>query len=276
MVEVKVQQFDKCHAQLEVSRENQTWFLMPKTHILIRRGVQKPCNPALPSYFRIGNVWYKMMPRPIEAMPPIVINPVINSTWKYRNAANLAEGGIYTEKELGQMRDHINFPMEQPSILNVITRYLGGRQTNSENPMTDFLDDKDICERLAEGAGAKLWEKFMTFGTASAGIIMILLIIQFAKVLIDTAIRGYTLHSIYGWSVHLIGAVFASITALLIHMGNSDTQPPQNEVEMQTPYAPVPVLIETKSPESGRYPNIVQHELQPQNAHTQEFLSLGR
>ena len=66
-----------------------------------------------------------------------------------------------------------------------------------------------------------MWSKFMTFGTISAGVIAIIMILQFCKLLIDTVIRGYTLHSIYGWSIKLLGAIFSSITSLLIHMGTS-------------------------------------------------------
>lgn len=110
-VELKVLQGDKCYAQLQVTRNNQTWFLTPKTHILIRRGVQIICNPALPAYFRAGNTWYKMMPRPVESIPPMVINPIINATWTYQNPGNLATRGIYTDKDLEQLRDHMyQFP----------------------------------------------------------------------------------------------------------------------------------------------------------------------
>ena len=74
----------------------------------------------------------------------MTINLVINATWTYQNPGNLATGGIYTDKDLEQLRDHINFPMEKPSLLNIIARYLGGRQVTSGNPITDILDDQDV------------------------------------------------------------------------------------------------------------------------------------
>lgn len=115
------------------------------------------CNAALPSYFQIGSIWYKLMPRPVETIPPMIINPVINATWTYRNPGNLATGGIYTEQDLDQLRDHINFPMEKPSILNIIARYLGGRQVTSTNPILDILNDEEIYGKLAEGTVQKIW-----------------------------------------------------------------------------------------------------------------------
>ncbi|KYN28505.1 hypothetical protein ALC57_02076, partial [Trachymyrmex cornetzi] len=51
---------------------------------------------------------------------------------------------------------------------------------------------------------------------------------------IDTIIHGYALHSMYGWSMHLVGAVWSSVTHLLLHFGrspqeertNGDSKPP--------------------------------------------------
>ena len=83
-VEVKVNQQDHCFTQLQVSWNNETWFLTPKTHILIRRGSQGICNPALPIYYRIGSVWYKVLPRPVEAIAPIVINPLFGGSGPIR------------------------------------------------------------------------------------------------------------------------------------------------------------------------------------------------
>lgn len=55
----------------------------------------------------------------------------------------------------------------------------------------------------------------------SAGILAIIIIVRLAKLVIDTIIHGYALDSIYGWSLHLLGALWASVTSLLLHLGKS-------------------------------------------------------
>ncbi|KYN50012.1 hypothetical protein ALC62_00039, partial [Cyphomyrmex costatus] len=35
---------------------------------------------------------------------------------------------------------------------------------------------------------------------------------------IDTIIHGYAIHTIYGWSLHLLAAFWDSVTNLLIHL----------------------------------------------------------
>lgn len=59
---------------------------------------------------------------------------------------------------------------------------------------------------------------FVTFGSASAGVMAIFLIIKLIKLIVDIVIHGYALHSVYGWSLHLFGAIWSSITHLLLHL----------------------------------------------------------
>ena len=92
------------------------------------------------------------------------------------------------------------FPVEKPSLLN------------------DTLNE-DTMAQIVESTGKRLWEKFMTFGTASAGIIAILIILQVIKMAIDIIINGFMLHRVYGWSIHMVGAVWDSLTQCLIQLG---------------------------------------------------------
>lgn len=49
----------------------------------------------------------------------------------------------------------------------------------------------------------------------------IILPIRLAKLIVDTIIHGYALHSIYDWSIHLFGSIWSSVTHLLLHLGRS-------------------------------------------------------
>lgn len=82
---------------------------------------------------------------------------------------------------------------------------------------------------LAESAGKRIWKGFITFGSASAGVLAIFVIVRVTKLVIDTIIHGYALHSVYGWSIHLLGAIWSSITNLLLHTGGRRQQPLQGQ-----------------------------------------------
>lgn len=181
---------------------------------------------------------------------------MINISIDFNETTSIGNGGIYTMKELDELRQFINFPMERPAILNTIARKIEGKPTVQQGGKMIHLLDEDTIKEIAESAWSTLWAKFMTFGTVSAGIMAIFVILQFIKLVIDTIIRGYTLYSIYGWSVRVFGAIFSSITALLVHLGNKVTEStaPPPDVELnRLPYEMVPTEPE---PIRKHYPDL--------------------
>jgi len=80
------------------------------------------------------------------------------------------------------------------------------------------LLDKNSIQKITENICKKVWENFISFGNASAEIIKIYFCIRIAKLIIDIIIHGYAIHTIYGWSLHLIGAFWDSVTNLIIYL----------------------------------------------------------
>lgn len=108
---------------------------------------------------------------------------------------------------------------------------------------------------------------------------MIFIILKAVRACVNTLIRGYALHSIYGWSMKLLGAVWSSITHLLISQDKVSKQTtdqdtgPKNDVKdkdqsdqpkppPRRDHRPNAQLEETHS----RYPILMQtlHSLQSQ------------
>lgn len=233
-VEVKLQRDDEnCFVELSVERNNKTFFMTPRTHILKSKGTQIQCNEILPQYYFVGDVWYRMMPKPVTALTPEILKPLSEPTWKYTNPADLATSGIYTEKDLDQLRERIMFPVEQSSFLNDLTREMRGHPLADNQGMILKMLNEEAVEKILISSWDRLWSKFLTFGTVSAGIIAILMIIHTIKLLVDIAIRGYALHSIYGWSIHLLGAIWSSVAHLLLYLGQA-----QNVSTAPTPLTP--------------------------------------
>ena len=150
--------------------------------------------------------------------------------------AHLATSGIYTEDDLDRLRNHIMFPVEKPAILNVIARGAMGQAVPAGSISIASLLDEASLDKIAQSTSRRIWHGFMDFGSASAGILAIIIILRLAKLVVDTIIHGYALHSIYGWSLHLLGALWASVTSLLLHLGKAT--PTYSEKKI---YDPVPV-----------------------------------
>ena len=220
-VDVKIEDGDSCTAGPQVTRNSKTYFLKPRSHILKSQGTQIPCNKLLPSYYFIAGKWYKILPLPTEAERPTIIKPMTKPTWEYIIPVQLATNGIYTEQELEQLRERIMFPVEKTALLNDLAREMIGHPlSNNEGALIKFLNDEAV-EKIIESTWSKMWTRFITSGTFSGGIIAIIMLIKFVKTLIDIIIQGYALRSVYGWSIHLLGAIWSSVTNLLLHLAKN-------------------------------------------------------
>lgn len=231
-VEVKIAQTSECYEQLPVIRGNITHFLTPQTHILLRQGTQVTCNALAPSMYRLEGAWYRFLPKPVETTPPTIIKPLTKPTWKYVSPGALATTGIYTQNDLDELRDHIMFPAERPAVLNTVVRGVMGQSTFMQGGSIANLMDEASIKKIVASTWEKFWGKFLIFGNVSAGLIGIYLCARTMKLVLDTLVHGYALHTVYGWSIYLIGAIWDSLTQLLLHLGQKK---PKKSNNLHTP-----------------------------------------
>ena len=57
--------------ELQVTYNNNTYFLTPKTHILKKRGTIVNCNQVLSMQYLIDQTWYKLIHHPTEVKEPL-------------------------------------------------------------------------------------------------------------------------------------------------------------------------------------------------------------
>ncbi|KYN05855.1 hypothetical protein ALC62_03208 [Cyphomyrmex costatus] len=266
-VEVRIARTTECYEQLPVLRGNDTYFLTPQTHILIRHGTQVTCNSFAPSMYQLGDSWYKIMPKPVETIPPTVMKPSTKPSWKYISPGALATSGIYSQSDLEELKDHIMFPAERPAILNTVARGILGQTTVLNGGSLSNLIDEASIERIAASAWTKFWNKFLIFGNVSAGLIGIYLTARLIKLLLDTFVHGYALHTVYGWSVYLFGAVWDSLTQLLLHLGKNNpknVRPSAPDLELQEYNEAIPpetlALMENSTKLEPVYPQLPPQE----------------
>ena len=180
-VEVKVHHGSHCYAELEVTRNNSTFYLTPRTHILKKIGTRVLCNSLLPSYYYIGNSWYKILSSSTEALPPTVIHPLTQPTWTYINPSELAVSGIYNQKDLDQLRQRIMFPMEKPGLLYDLAREMGGYSLEKEDSSINKLMNENVIQYIMKTAWENFSTNFLLLGTVSTGCYAVIVIFQFSK-----------------------------------------------------------------------------------------------
>lgn len=253
---IKRRETKECYQQLPVFRGNSSMFMAPKTRILLKTGTQIDCNPYVPVMYLLRGTWYKITPRAASTIPPNEIQPTISHTWTYTNPAELATSGIYSAQELEKLRDHIMFPVEKPAVLNTLARGVTGQTSNKQGVSFINLLDEETLQKIATNTWARLWGWFTGFGTFSAGMFGVFVTIKLIKFVIDTALHGYALHQVYGWSVHLLGAIWDSVTNVLIHLktnrSNRDEYSKNGTLEKSVTYVhePQPEPIMNQIPDA--------------------------
>lgn len=235
-VDVIVRKTKECYMELPITVRNESFFLTPKSHVLTKYGNQRECSFELPTLYRIEDTWVQFTPDPqVRQVPPQQLQPLTSLTWKYLTPGSLASSGIYSEADINRLREHIMFPAEKPALLNSVARGITGHTFDSNSVSVYNLLDEDAINKIAESAASKVWKGFITFGSATAGVFGIFLIIRIIKIIIDTAIHGYALHTAYGCSMHLLGALWSSITHLLLHLARPPVKRKDDNVDSPTP-----------------------------------------
>lgn len=244
-IKLKLAPETRCYQELPVVNDNRTFFLSPRTKILRKRGVEVTCNAIMPPTFEIDGKWYKLTPKPIEVAPPEILQPDQKASWTYISPQRIGSAGIYSEEDLQRLRDFLTLPGEQAAIVNIFTRAATGREFLPQDVNFGQIIDENTLKKLVDNTWNRIWDVFSGFGATSAGLIGIYFVVRLIKLMIDTAIHLFALHSVYGWSLYLVGAVWDSITHLLLHLKKTaptvpDVEQGETNLEMQQPNYPAP------------------------------------
>lgn len=216
-VPVTLARLETCYSHLPVIVHNETMFMTPHTHILLRRSPKVDCNGYISPMYKINDKWIRLNPTPDKAVSPEELEPLTKPTWKYESLSDLATSGIYSDKDLIKLQDHLMFSEEQTAILDTIARGSIGETINTDGiSFAQLIDDSSI-EKIAQRATTKLWSWFTGFGTVSAGMIGVFITMKAIKFTVDTLIHGYALHRAFGWGVWLLGAFWDSVSNFLLH-----------------------------------------------------------
>lgn len=220
-VEIEFRPSEACYNELPVTFRNHSMFLTPNPRILINTGSRRPCNTILLVIYNLYNTWYSVNPTLVEVKAPRVIKPMTTLLWKYVNPEFIATSGIYGRKELDEYRYQSLFAAEKQNLLDNIAHRADGHQIN-KNDVTMFnLMDQNTLDKIAESTGKRLWDGLITFGTVGAAIYAISVVFTLTKYVLDTTIHGHALHSAYGCSTHILGAIWGALATLLLHRNAS-------------------------------------------------------
>ncbi|XP_057340584.1 uncharacterized protein LOC130677748 [Microplitis mediator] len=104
-VEVQTRKTDECYQELPVTRGDEKFFMLPRTHLLVETGNQIDCSSFAPAMYNINNAWYQILPQLAPAISPQEIAPRTQMSWSYTSPSHLASSGIYSNSDLEKLRE---------------------------------------------------------------------------------------------------------------------------------------------------------------------------
>ncbi|XP_031780993.1 uncharacterized protein LOC116416449 [Nasonia vitripennis] len=227
----KVRQVEECFQEIPVPCRNESYFLKPFSRIMTKTGTARTCNNILPALYLIEESWLKFSPGPNEGRIPQILEPETTPTWHYQDIERLIDGGIYTADDLDRLHKHSTFPAERDAYIEEVARRLSDKSTYSSSIDFGNLVDQKSLKKMVQNAFKNVWNGFTEFGIVNAGIMGIITIFSILKLVFNIFIHGYTLHSIYGWSEHLLGALSGSVTHLLVTLSNKSDENEKKKTE---------------------------------------------
>lgn len=147
-LEVVLRRTNSCFTDLPVTFRNTTYYITPKSRILTRHNTERNCNPLLTNQYYIEDTWIQFNPTPNTILSPQILKPMTKLSWKYLTPGALATSGIYSEKDLENLRDHIMFPAEKSAVLHTIARGFAGQSINDDSISLRHLLDEDTLNKI--------------------------------------------------------------------------------------------------------------------------------
>ena len=68
--------------------------------------------------------------------------------------------------------------------------------TDNEGMISKLLNE-DTMEKIISNTWGRMWSKFTSFGSASAGVFMVIAILRGIRMILGVFLKGYALHLIY-------------------------------------------------------------------------------
>nr|QEM39175.1 glycoprotein [Guadeloupe mosquito mononega-like virus] len=207
-----------CYNELPVQHNNKTFFLSPRTKILLRMGTIIDCFPDLGSQFKISNKWVTMTSAGLMAVPrPQVITPE-PLNYEFEEMKDLSSGGLYTAETLWKYQKILTSPIEEKVLTSRIVSALKGETDLPEGySMSNTFTHSDysiITEVIGDG-WSRIWGGVKSFGHWAAIGFGIWHSFGLLRSIINCAFTYVSLRDGLKWWAALLGCCCSSAATLI-------------------------------------------------------------
>lgn len=219
-VEVTINQYPKsCTEEIPILYHESPYFITSTTKIIIKHSRKTTCNKILPTQFKINGRWIEFTPTLRYTETPKTLGQKSKDLWQPAEIRDLENRGIYSKEDMEEYTRKINFPIERQIILD-----------NTAKDVKDIIDIEklDSSENFfiayIQHHARRYWQQFKDFGSTSAAICTILIILGAFIWLTNIILNALQIRRVVGCSSALGAALFSSLTNKILRKTESRKQ----------------------------------------------------
>lgn len=207
-----------CYNELVVTYRNETWFMTPRTRILIPEGTIITCSAEFSPIYLLGNKWVSQNSLGLTEVPRPTVITTEEIHYEFDTMNNLVNGGLYTPEILKAYQRILTSPMEEAVIMARVTDSLrGGSQLPSGYSFTQGLTESDFA-MLNDKVGWLSWAKGWAMNIIYwfAGFWFVIWIICAMISLVNCCVQFRFLREDRGFFPALFVSLFSSVSYLML------------------------------------------------------------
>lgn len=210
----------RCYNELQVSLNNQTLYVAPRTRILVPHGTIVTCAGEISAQFNYMGKWVVQTPAGlIQVKSPEVITPD-SISYEFETLEHLSRGGLYTSSSILEYQKILISPMEESIVQSRIRESMRTGAQLPEGYMLSrgiSLDDVKFLENRLKTWASSLGDNLKEVAAWFSVALMIVAVIKILLGAINACINFRILRQSESFVTSVLLCFFDSLTSIRHH-----------------------------------------------------------
>ena len=197
---VYIREENKCTQELPVTYQNQSYFVLPFTRILVEEAASTPCASMAPPQYLFGGTMWVTYKGGVTGDPPRYLDPQ-DPVWDlgFVELEKRRAFGFYTPAQLAEAHRAMLFPRTHDFVVQKI---VSEGTSNFQSPVwrAERLLDEHFHENLAKRFLTRMWGAFAVVGNFISGVLGIYFCYQVVRIALGQVIQMYNVYQIVGFT----------------------------------------------------------------------------
>lgn len=210
---------DECYNELPVNYNNQTWFMTPRTRVLIRHGTKVECASDIGPQFMLNGRWVTPTSTGLMSVKlPFVISPD-PLQYEFEQLDDIANNGLYSSETILKYQKILTSPLEERVISTRIADAISGKYNlpdgiSIRNAFTDV--DFDMIDKKLNGWSKVISESSKNIGGWFGFFLFVVFSIRAIVAAVNSFVNFRFLKRTHGVLIAALFCIFDSIAHYIV------------------------------------------------------------